>query len=104
MREKRDAPPPLHGERMADHDAASVDDDLRWRKTDKPPGEDKVGVRPPPPYDDERAGMEARVRLKLARGERLTAEEAEFFARMPEDDEVPPGELWRRDARDDGPQ
>jgi hypothetical protein len=37
------------------------------------------------PLSDEDAALEARVRTKLELGERLTAEEAEFFARMPAD-------------------
>jgi hypothetical protein len=37
------------------------------------------------PMDEDTADLEARVRMKLATGQRLTPQEAAFFERMPAD-------------------
>lgn len=43
-------------------------------------------MKVPEPMSDHDAALEASIRLKLDRGERLTAEEQAFFARMPADE------------------
>lgn len=50
-------------------------------------------VRSPPPMDDRDAGLEASVRMKLGRGERLDGEERAFLTRLQGDKDVPPGDV-----------
>ena len=50
-------------------------------------------MKVPPPADEDFASLDARVRLKLSLGERLTAEERLFLARLPGGREAEPNEL-----------
>ena len=59
------------------------------------------GDYPAPPAGEHAAGIEARIRLKLSRGDRLNAEEAEFFARMPADKRVEPRAVQRQSRAND---
>lgn len=52
-------------------------------------------VPAPPPADDRDAHLDAVIRLKFERGERLTRDESEYLARLPGDKDVTPAELRR---------
>ena len=57
------------------------------------PHEGQGRVPVPRPSGDHEAGLDARIRLKLDRGEKLDAEERAFLARIPGARDVMPAEV-----------
>lgn len=56
-------------------------------------------VPAPPPASDDFASMDARIRVKLSLGQRLTYDEKLFFTRIPGANDVTPTELRDRELQ-----